>query len=162
LERKMSFWALRSGESRKSSRLASRHPRRVSEGILEGPVLMVRPGPRKNMVGIPKIVLPWTKQRSGGTSRERLHREDHPCPRNQVPGGSEPGPSTRILTNQEREPLLTVRQCEGTHQGRTEEINQWWASNGSALASRRFPVSKSGVGDTSLGSGVPAKQRKSQ
>jgi hypothetical protein len=35
-------------------------------------------------------------------------------------------------------------------------------SNGSALALRRFPVSESGDGSTSLGSGVPAKQLKSQ
>jgi hypothetical protein len=27
---------------------------------------MVRPSLRKNMVGIPKILLSWTKQRSGG------------------------------------------------------------------------------------------------
>jgi hypothetical protein len=27
---------------------------------------MVRPGLRKNMVGVPKILLSWTKQRSGG------------------------------------------------------------------------------------------------
>jgi hypothetical protein len=55
-----------------------------------------------------------------------------------------------------------VRQHKGTHQGRTEEINRWWASNGSTLALRRFPVSKSGDGGISLGSGVPAKQLKSQ
>jgi hypothetical protein len=30
---------------------------------------MVRPGPRKNMVGIPKILLSWMKQRSGGPQR---------------------------------------------------------------------------------------------
>jgi hypothetical protein len=57
---------------------------------------------------------------------------------------------------------------EGTHQGRTEEINWWWANNGSALALRRFPVSesgdggKSGDGGTSLGSGALAKQLRSQ
>jgi hypothetical protein len=34
----MSFWALRSGESHKGSRLASRQPRGVSEGILESSV----------------------------------------------------------------------------------------------------------------------------
>jgi hypothetical protein len=55
-----------------------------------------------------------------------------------------------------------VRQHEGTHQGRTKEINQWWASNGSALALRRYPVSESGNGGTSLESGVLAKQLKSQ
>jgi hypothetical protein len=36
------------------------------EGILEGPVPRVRPGPRKNMVGVPKILLPCMKERSGG------------------------------------------------------------------------------------------------
>jgi hypothetical protein len=41
-------------------------------------------------------------------------------------------------------------------------MNWWRASNKSALALRRFPVSKSGDGGTSLGSGVPAKQLKSQ
>jgi hypothetical protein len=61
----MSFWALRSGESHKGSRLASRQPRGVSEGILECPVPMVRPGRRKNMMGVPKIWLSWTKQWSG-------------------------------------------------------------------------------------------------
>jgi hypothetical protein len=45
----------------------------MSEGILEDPVPMVRPGLRKNMAGIPEIFLSWTKQRNGGTSRERLH-----------------------------------------------------------------------------------------
>jgi hypothetical protein len=62
----MSFWALRSSEGCKGLRLASRQPRGVSEGSLEGPVPMVRPGPRKNIVGIPKILLSWMKQRSGG------------------------------------------------------------------------------------------------
>jgi hypothetical protein len=62
----MSFWTLRSGESHKGLRLASRQPRGVSEGILEGPVPMVRPGPRKNMVGVRKILLSWMKQRNGG------------------------------------------------------------------------------------------------
>jgi hypothetical protein len=66
LERQMSLGALRSGESHKGLRLASRQPRGLSEGILEGPVPMVRPSPRKNMVGLPKILLPWMKQRSGG------------------------------------------------------------------------------------------------
>jgi hypothetical protein len=55
-----------------------------------------------------------------------------------------------------------ARQREGTHQGRTEEINWWCASNGRALALRRFPVSESSDGGTSLGSGVLAKQLKSQ
>jgi hypothetical protein len=54
-----------------------------------------------------------------------------------------------------------AQQHEGTHQGRTEEINWWWVSNGSALALRRFPVSESGNGGTSLGSGSAAKQLKS-
>jgi hypothetical protein len=62
----MSFWALRSGESLKGLRLASKQPRGVPEGILDGLVPMVRPIPRKNMVGVPKILLSWTKQRSGG------------------------------------------------------------------------------------------------
>jgi hypothetical protein len=65
-------------------------------------------------------------------------------------------------TETERKPWLMAWQHKGTHQGRTEEINQWWVSNGSALALRRFPVSKSGDGSTSLGSRVPAKQLKSQ
>jgi hypothetical protein len=82
--------------------LANRQPRGVSEGILEGPVPMVRPGPRNNMVGVPKILLSWMKQ-EWRTSRERLHQEDRPHPRNPVPGASELGPSTRILTNRERE-----------------------------------------------------------
>jgi hypothetical protein len=85
LERKMSFWALRSGKSFKGSRLANRQPRGVSERNLEGSVPMVRPGPRKNMVGIPEILLSWTKHRNGGPSREHLHQEDCPCLRNPVP-----------------------------------------------------------------------------
>jgi hypothetical protein len=46
-----------------------------------------------------------------------------------------------------------AQQCEGTHQGRTKEIDRWWASNGSTLALKRFPVSESGDGGTSLGQG---------
>jgi hypothetical protein len=38
----------------------------VSEGILEGPVPMVKLSPRKNMVGVPEILLSWMTQRSGG------------------------------------------------------------------------------------------------
>jgi hypothetical protein len=61
----MSFGALRLCERHKGLRLASRHPRGVSEGILEGSVPMVRPGLKKVMVGVPKIMLSWMKQRSG-------------------------------------------------------------------------------------------------
>jgi hypothetical protein len=53
------------------------------------------------MAGIPEILLSWTKQ-EWRTSRERLHREDHPCHRNPVLEASEPGPSTRVF-NQLRE-----------------------------------------------------------
>jgi hypothetical protein len=80
----MSFGALRSDESHKGSRLARRQPRGVSEQILEGPVPMVRPGPRKNMAGIPKILLSWTKQRSGGP-QGNVFTKDHPRLRNLVP-----------------------------------------------------------------------------
>jgi hypothetical protein len=66
LERKISFFAFRSGESRRGLKLANRQPRGVSEGILEGLAPMMRPCPRKNMVGIPEIFLSWMKQRSGG------------------------------------------------------------------------------------------------
>jgi hypothetical protein len=63
----------------------------LSEGILEGPVPMVRLGTRKNMVGIPKILLSWTKQRSG-RPQVIIFTERIP-----VPGVSELAPSTRIL-----------------------------------------------------------------
>jgi hypothetical protein len=59
----------------------------------------------------------------------------------------------------ERERESHDTQPKGTHQGRT---GWWWASNGSALALRRFPVRESGDGITSLGSGVLAKQLRSQ
>jgi hypothetical protein len=116
------------------------------------------------MVGVPKILLSWTKQRSGGPQGNVFTKRIVHAPGTWFLEVSEPGPNTRILTNQEteREPRLTAQQREGAHQGRTKEINQWWASNGSTLALRRFPVSKSGDGGTSLGSGVPAKQLKSQ
>jgi hypothetical protein len=62
LERKMSFFVFRLGKSHKGLRLANRQPKGVSEGILEGPMPMVRPGPRKNIAGVPEMM----KQRSGG------------------------------------------------------------------------------------------------
>jgi hypothetical protein len=71
---------------------------------LEGPVPMVRPGPRMNIAGIPKIFLSWTKQRSGGPEGNVFHREDRPHLRNPVPELSELGRSTRIFpTERERE-----------------------------------------------------------
>jgi hypothetical protein len=99
----MSFWAMRSGESHKGSRLASRQPKGGSEGILEGPVPMVQLGPRKNMVGVPKILLSWMKQRSGGPQGNVFTERIVHTPRNLVPGGNELGPSTMILTTRERE-----------------------------------------------------------
>jgi hypothetical protein len=66
LERIMSFFAFRSGKSHRGSRLAKRQSREVSEGILEGPAPMMRPGSRKNVANVPKILLSWMKQRSGG------------------------------------------------------------------------------------------------
>jgi hypothetical protein len=107
LERKMSFFAFRSGKSHRGLRLANRQPRGVSEGILEGPVPMMRPCPRKNIASIPEIFLSWTRQRNGGISRELLHWEDHPCLRNRVPELSDLQPSTRIFpTKRGREPWL--------------------------------------------------------
>jgi hypothetical protein len=84
-------------------------------------VPMVRPGLGKNMVDVPEIFVSWMKQRSGGTSRERLHLEDCPHLRNLVPELSESGPSTRIFpTEREREKHVMAWQHEGTHQGRTK------------------------------------------
>jgi hypothetical protein len=45
----------------------------MSEGILEGAVPMVRPGLKKNMVGIPKINAFLDKTEEWRTSRECLH-----------------------------------------------------------------------------------------
>jgi hypothetical protein len=96
----------------------------VSKGILEGPVPMVRPGPRKNMADVPMILLSSTKQRSGGTSRERLHLEDRPRLRNLVPKLSESGLSTRIFHQlREREPQLTAH-------SRVRELTKGGLSNG--------------------------------
>jgi hypothetical protein len=112
------------------------------------------------------------KQRSGGTSREHLHREDCPCLRNPVPELSESGPSSRIFpTERERE-----RQRE-----RERENHDLWCSSvreltkggpsksagggrvtGSALTLRRFLMSKSGNDGTSPGTGVLVKQLRSQ
>jgi hypothetical protein len=64
--KKNELFAFRSGKSHRGLRLANRQPRGVSEGILEGPVPMMRPCLRKNMVGVPEIFLSWMKQRSGG------------------------------------------------------------------------------------------------
>jgi hypothetical protein len=164
LERKMRFFVFRSGKSHRGSKLASRQPRGVSEGILEGPVPMVIPGLRKNVVGIPEILLSWMKQRSGGTSRERLHQEDRPCLRNLVPELRESGPSTRVF-DQPRE-----RENHDSWCGSTRELTKRGPSksaggegvSGSTLTLRRLQVSKSGDDSTSLGAGVPAKQLRPQ
>jgi hypothetical protein len=104
----MSFWGLRSGESCKGSRLASRQPRGVSEGILEGPVPMVRPGPRKNMAGIPEILLSWTKQRSGGSQGNVFTERIVHTLGTWFLSQCELGPSTRIFDQlRERERATT-------------------------------------------------------
>jgi hypothetical protein len=95
----MSFWALRSGESHKGLRLASRQPRGVFEGILEGPVPMMRSSLRKHMAGIPEILLSWMKQRSGGPQGNIFTERIVYTSGTRFLRGSEPGPSTRILTN---------------------------------------------------------------
>jgi hypothetical protein len=65
---------------------------------------MVRPGPRKNMVGIPKVLLSWMKQRSGGPQGNIFTKKIINAPGTGFLGGvSELGPSTRILTTRERE-----------------------------------------------------------
>jgi hypothetical protein len=51
----MSFWGLRSGVRHRGPRLARRHPNGESEGILDGPTLMVRPDLRRDMAGVPEI-----------------------------------------------------------------------------------------------------------
>jgi hypothetical protein len=73
---KMSFWDLRSGMMRRGPRLARRHPNGESEGILDGPTLMVRPALRRDMAGIPKILGPQ-ERKMWSTQREHLHH-GHP------------------------------------------------------------------------------------
>jgi hypothetical protein len=113
------------------------------------------------MVGVPEIFLSWTKQRSGGTSRERLHQEeDHPCLSNPVPELSESGPSTRNFPI-EREKAMTHDPRELTKGGPSKSASGGRVT-GSALSLRRFSVSESGDDSTSLGSGVQAKHLRSQ
>jgi hypothetical protein len=102
-EEKRGFFAFRSGKRRRGSRLANRQPRGVSEGILEGPAPMMRPNPRNYMAGIPKILLSWTKQRSGGSQGNIFTERIIHAPRSQFLGLCESGPSTRIFPNRERE-----------------------------------------------------------
>jgi hypothetical protein len=81
--------------------LARRHPNGESEGILDGPTLMVRPELRRYMAGVPKISGPQERERGRemwSTQREHLHHRGpqslvgNPDPRD----GSKPRPSTRI------------------------------------------------------------------
>jgi hypothetical protein len=82
----MSFRGLRSGVRQRGPRLARRHPNGESEGILDGPTLMVRPDLRRDMAGIPEISGPQEREREmWNTQRECLH---HGGPT--VPSG-EPG-----------------------------------------------------------------------
>jgi hypothetical protein len=53
LQRKMSFWDLRSGVRWRCPRLARRHPDGESEGIWDGPISIVRPELRRGYDGRP-------------------------------------------------------------------------------------------------------------
>jgi hypothetical protein len=100
----MSFQTFRSGESHRGSRLANRQPSGVSEGILEGPVPMVRPSPRKNIAGVPEILLSWTKQRSGGPQGNIFTERIVHASGTRFLNRPELGPSTRIFLDRETEP----------------------------------------------------------
>jgi hypothetical protein len=71
----MSFCGLRSGIRWRSPRLARRHPNVESEGFWDGPISMVRPDLRRDMVGIPKISVLQERERDveypKGTSSPR-------------------------------------------------------------------------------------------
>jgi hypothetical protein len=67
---------------------------------LDGPTLMVRPDLRRDMAGVPEILVPQERERKmWSTQRECLHHGGpqslvgNPVPRD----GSEPRPSARIL-----------------------------------------------------------------
>jgi hypothetical protein len=76
--------------------LARRHPEGESEGIWDGPISMVRPDLRRDMVGVPKISVPQERvgvQHPGGMSSSLESTVlGNPVPRD----GNEPRPSTRI------------------------------------------------------------------
>jgi hypothetical protein len=59
----MSFHGLRSGMRLRGPRLARRHPNGKSEGILDGPTSMMRPGLRRDMAGISEISGPQERER---------------------------------------------------------------------------------------------------
>jgi hypothetical protein len=80
--------------------LARRYPNGESEGIFDGPTLMVRPDLRRDMAGIPKIAVPQERVdvgHPGGTSSSRGGGVSTVL-RNLVPSDrSELRPSARIL-----------------------------------------------------------------
>jgi hypothetical protein len=59
----MSFCGLRSGIRWRDPRFVRRHPNGQSEGILDGPTLMVRPDLRRDMASIPEISGPQERER---------------------------------------------------------------------------------------------------
>jgi hypothetical protein len=81
----MSFQGLRSGMRCRGPRLARRHPTGESEGILDGPTLMVRPDLRRDIVGVPEIPGP----------QEREHDVEYPegtaSPRGSTVPSGKPG-----------------------------------------------------------------------
>jgi hypothetical protein len=110
--RKMKFRDLRSGIRRRGPRLARRHPNGESEGILDGPTLMVRPDLRRDMVGVPEISGPQEREREReremwSTQRERLlHGGPQSLVGNPIPRDkSEPRPSARMSRKRERSQL---------------------------------------------------------
>jgi hypothetical protein len=94
----MSFHGLRSGIRQRGPRLAKRHPNGESEEIWDSPISMVRPDLRRDMAGVPEILVPQDRvdvEHPGGT----FSSQGPTVLENLVPGdGSEPRLSTRILT----------------------------------------------------------------
>jgi hypothetical protein len=67
----MSFQGLRSDVRHRGPRLARRHPNGESEGILDGPIPMVRPDLRRDMAEVPEISGPQERERERDRGRER-------------------------------------------------------------------------------------------
>jgi hypothetical protein len=62
LQRKMSFWGLRSGMRRRGPRVARRHPNGESEEFWKVQLPWWRPDLRRDMVGVPKIPGPQERE----------------------------------------------------------------------------------------------------
>jgi hypothetical protein len=116
LEKKNEFWALGSGESCRTQVRPVGSPEECLREFwkVQSPCETQF---KEEYGGHPQDIAFLDETEEWRTSREHLHQEDCPCPRNPVLGRSEPGPSTRILTTQKRE---RAREREGERERNRE------------------------------------------